>query len=93
MTESVSVDPNLVQLQFPFEWDGKKYDSIQLKRPKGKHLKGLPSEPTLDDLIRVAQKVTGIASPIWDEMDGADMMIVAEKIGDFLGSGRETGKR
>ena len=81
-----------IKLQYPVEYDDKTYDTIVLKRPKGKHLKKLPQDPRLEDLLILAVKCSGLPNGVFDNMDGADCITVTEQIGDFLESGQKIGK-
>ncbi len=85
-----------VTLDYPFEWavDGetKMVESIELARPKGKHLKRLGRNVNLSEMLIIASKVSGFTPAFFEEMDGADCMKVTDIINDFLDSGEETGQ-
>lgn len=86
----------VVKLSYPFEWadeDGKREVSeVKLSRPKGKHLKKLSKDMSMDDLFYIASKVSGYTPAFFDEMDAVDCLKITEAIGDFLDVGGETGK-
>lgn len=82
-----------VTLAYPIEWGEEGLvDAIELKRPKGKHLKGLGKDVGMGDIFKIASKVSGYTPAFFDEMDAADCLKISEVIGDFLDSGPKTGK-
>ncbi len=80
--------PSTIKLAYPIEWDGKTLDEIVLQRPKGKHLKKMPGEPGIKDLLALASRVSGLPPMVFDELDGLDVTAVCEAIGDFLSVGQ-----
>lgn len=80
--------PKIIKLDFPIDWDGQTIEEIVLQRPKGKHLKKMPGEPGIKDLLALASRVSGHPSMIFDELDGSDVTKVCEAIGDFLSDGQ-----
>ena len=88
-----------ITLEYPFEWQGdngkEEIKEIVLRRPKGKHLKGITKDVGMGEMFNIAAKIAVneyITPSFFDEMDAADCMTVTEVIGDFLDGGRETGK-
>lgn len=88
----------IIELQYPFKWktgDGEQLiEKVELRRPKGKHLKGLTKNVGMFEMFQIAAKVAVedyVTPAFFDEMDAADCMEVTEVIGDFLDNGRETG--
>ena len=85
-----------IELEFPFEWgkDSGFVSEIELKRPKGKHIKNLGKDVLMESLLIIAAKIcVGDFTPaFFDEMDAADCIKVTEVIGDFLEGGQKTGK-
>jgi len=101
MTEQENTPENIskvktvtIELSEPIEW-GKDntITELKLRRPKGKDLKNLSSEPTMGELLSVAQRCAGVPKTVMDDLDGADAMEVVEVIGDFLDSGQKTGRK
>ena len=93
--------PTLIELEYPIEWDGKLIDKIMLHRPKGKHIKGMKSDATMEDMLLIAAKLIeipddksgmGVATAMISELDGADCIAISELLGTFLESGQRTGK-
>jgi len=82
-----------IVLLYPMEWGEEGLvKEITLKRPKGKHIKGLGRDVSAKDMLGIACKISGYTPAFFDELDAADCMKVMEVIGDFLDSGPETGK-
>ena len=80
-----------IKLAYPIENGSEIIDSIELKRPKGKHLRAFPSDPQPTDMLNLAAKISGQPNHIFDEMDMKDCMTIIGAVGDFLGDGQEIG--
>ena len=81
-----------ITLSEPIEWGEDQITEIVMQRPKGKHLKSLSAEPSLQDLVKIAQKISGQPPRVFDDMDADDVLACAEAVGDFLDSGLQIGK-
>ena len=79
------------KLLVPIEFGERTIKELTLERPKGKHLRNLPQNPSMGHLLDLASKISGEAPPVIDELDGADAMAIVEIIGDFLESSPKTG--
>ena len=86
--------PVVVKFKYPAKWGEQDVLQIELKRPKGKHIKHIGASPTQTDLMKVAVKICDIdVSPaFFDELDVVDYLAVGEAVADFLDDGPETGK-
>lgn len=83
----------LVKLYVPVKWDDDEpVSELEIKRPKGKHLKFLKGSPTFFDLMQIASKTSGYTPKFFDELDGADLVNITGVIGDFLDTGPKTGR-
>ena len=51
---------------------------------KGKHLKKMPAQPRMADLIEIASKASKIESAFFDEMDSKDLAKVLDAVGEKL---------
>lgn len=80
-----------VKLQHPFKVGETEYTELEFKRPKARHLRGLPLEPDMGDILDFAAKLCGEAPHVIDELDAEDVMAVAEVVADFLPAGLATG--
>jgi len=81
-----------IKLEYPISWGEETISEIEIKRPKGKHMRKLGGNVTMDEMLEIAQKCSAQPKSVFDEMDGQDVLKVAEVIGDFLGSGQKTGE-
>lgn len=88
MSEVKKRIPKTIKLAYPVEFDQKVFDEITLQRPKGKHLKKMPSEPSMKDLLALASRVSGVPPLVFEELDGVDVTNICEAIGDFLTDGQ-----
>jgi len=72
------------KLATPVEFDGKVYEELEFPRPKGKHLKSIPGDPCLGDVMKVAMKICNVPNKVFEEMDGYDYSQVGDILNDFL---------
>lgn len=82
---SVQFQPEVVhKMLVPVTHNGTEIKEVVLKRPKGKHIQHLPTEPNTKDLMSVASKVSGIHPDAFAEFDIADYTAVANIVGNFF---------
>jgi hypothetical protein len=81
-----------IKLIYPVEYDGTKYSELEVRRPKMKHLKKMPADPTVDDLMALSVKLTDLPVKVIEELDAKDGMALLGVIGGFLSGGQETGE-
>jgi len=79
------------ELATPIEFDGQEYKSIELKRPKGRHLRDLGGDQSLGAMIMVAVKATGLPRKFFEDLDGYDYVKVGEIYNNFLEIGPRIG--
>lgn len=79
------------KLLFPVMFGSEKIESININRPKGKHLKDLPASPQMWDLIKIASKSSGVSINAFEEMDGQDLLQIGALMGKFWTDGQATG--
>lgn len=82
------------KLKHPLEWGKETVMEIEFSRPKGKHLKHIGSNPTIDDAMKIAVKVAvGDFTPaFFDELDAEDYLGVSDIVQGFLDGGRGIGE-
>ena len=92
MNEPTSKE-NTIVLKYPVKIG--KMDEIKVlnfTRIKGKHLRGFNmTNPSMDDLMELAERLTMQTTSVFDELDGVDVMQVLEKVGNLLESSPVTG--
>jgi len=76
--------PIEVKLQEPNEWGTETIDKIVLKPPRGKHLRGLSTSPNVNEMMKLAAKLSGVSSNVFDEMCSEDVMRVLDAVGELL---------
>ena len=79
------------KLATPIEFDGQEYTEIELKRPKGRHLRDLGSDQSLGAMIMVAVKATGLPRKFFEDIDGYEYVKVVEIYNNFLEIGPRIG--
>lgn len=73
-----------IKLSEPVEWGSETITQVVLKPPRGKHVKGISIPPTLSEIIRIASKISGVSSAVFDEMSSEDIFAIAEAVGELL---------
>lgn len=73
-----------IKLKTPVVMGSIRVEEVILRKPKGKHLRKLSPSPTLNDLLIIASKISGVESAIFDEMDSKDVVKIAEAVGELL---------
>jgi len=88
----VKKEPKVFKLSEPVEVGGATIEEITIKPPKGKHIKKVdPNNLNMETLLDIAGKCSGHAPSVFDELDAGDCIAICGVVGDFLGSGLETG--
>jgi len=79
------------KLEYPVEYDNKQVTEIEIRRPKGKHVKEISGDK-MSDLMGIAHHITDYTDGFFDELDAVDYLGVSDVIGGFLQSGQKTGE-
>lgn len=74
----------VIKLVEPITFGSETVKEVVLKSPRGKHLKLLPPNPALKDILMMASKVSGVSSAVFDEMCSTDVIAIAEAMGELL---------
>lgn len=85
----------IINLEYPITIGNQSPTKIvTLQRIKGKHLKGLNVEQLpYADQITLAERVTGLTTTTFDEMDAYDLTRVLTRLGELLTTSQSaTGK-
>lgn len=83
-TEKQAPKTKVVKLSREYSWGSETITEITVNQPKGKHLRALPAEPRLHDLLELASKCSGISSKLVDELDGPDAIELSKAVGELL---------
>lgn len=76
--------PITIKLLEPVEWGSETVESITLKPIRGKHIRRLSAQPTMNDLLVIASKISGVSSAVFDEMCAEDVTRVTEAVGELF---------
>jgi len=76
--------PVTVKLVEPIEFGTETISQITLQPIRGKHLRILPTQPTLNDILKLASKISGVSSAVFDEMCSEDVVRVSEAVGELF---------
>lgn len=66
---------------------------VQLRRPKGKDIRAMDRvEGDIGKTMALLSRVSDLDPSVLDEMDGADVVELLERVAGFLPSGQPTGE-
>lgn len=84
-----------VHLKHPIEALGEKRSTLTFKRPKAKHLRPMTASEAMPvgELLDLASRISGELPDVIDELEGQDLVLVLEVVGDFFAGGLRTGRR
>lgn len=74
----------IVALSHPVEFGQDTITHVVLKPITGRHIRGLSTEPTYDQILRVAAKASGLSDKVFDLMRASDLRKVVEAVGEAL---------
>jgi len=83
----------IVKLEYHVEWGSEMIEEITLRRPLAGDIEHLSDKPTMKELLIVASKCSQHPPALIKRIDAKDALKLVEVIGDFLGSGLETGDK
>jgi len=78
-------------LKEPIKFGSETITELVFIKPKAKHMRGMPSKPSVGDCLDFAGKICGRPSVVMDELSIEDMNAVMAVISDFLEAGPKTG--
>ncbi len=81
-----------VTLSEPVQFGSEVISVLELQKPKAKHFRTLPQEPTTGDLLDLAGRLCGQPPKVMDELSIEDMKRVLEAVANFLGGSPAIGK-
>ncbi|RMG58794.1 MAG: phage tail assembly protein [Gammaproteobacteria bacterium] len=81
-----------IRLKYPITANGEVIDTLELPRPRVKHLKALDeAEGDVDKSVRLISALAAIPPSAVEEMDGEDFAAVSEAVAGFFGGVLPTG--
>lgn len=81
-----------IKLQYPITAHGETIDTLELPRPRVKHLKALDEAVgDVEKSVRLISALAGIPPSAVEEMDGEDFAAVSEVVAGFFGGVLPTG--
>ena len=85
--------PHEIKLNYPVEWGKETRTIISIQRRlKAKYLKGIKANDIrMDDMIKLASRVTGEPISFIEELDAGDLMQLTEVVQSFFPSSLTTG--
>lgn len=85
LSEELIDDPMVVVLEEPIiRGNEEPIQYLKFVKPKGKHLRKWPANPGMNDMLKLAGKLTLQPDSVFDEMDSKDVTKVLEFVGDLL---------
>lgn len=80
-------------LKEPIQFGSETITELEFVKPKAKHLRSLPIEPGISDLLDLAGTISGQPKKVIDELSAEDTFEVLEVLNRFLPSGQKTGDK
>ena len=81
----------VIKLAEPIEHGSEVITEMVVKRPKGRHLRSLPADPSTGDMLDFAVRLAGYPPSVADDLDIDDVAQLIEAVADFLPSSLVTG--
>lgn len=91
--EKTEVDPNVLILSEPVQFGSETIEKLTFTPLRGKALKGLPLQMSMDDMLTLAARSCGQPTAVLEMMNLGDTMEAIAKVGNFLGRGLPTGDK
>lgn len=82
----------VVKLKHPVDWGDEVIKELTLRRPLAGDIEDMGSDPKMKDFMKIAHKISRQPPAFIKKLAAIDMVSITEVIGDFLGSGPETGE-
>lgn len=83
----------IYELKEPIQWGSDTVTKLEFKKPTIGDIKFMKlTEPTLDDILKLASKLSGHSQQLIDRLSIQDGMEVADLLGNYLSPSPETGK-
>lgn len=85
-----------ITLKHPIQFGSETVSELTFRRPKAGDMRGIKinaaGDMSFDDMLTVAQRVTGRPPAVINEIDLEDLKPVFDVIGGFIKAGHQTGK-
>jgi len=85
-------DAFVLALKMPVVFGTETITELQIRRPKGKDLRGMGADKGMDDMLALLSKCSGQPPKLIDSLDCSDVFAACEVLGNFMQNGRETGE-
>jgi hypothetical protein len=76
--------PVIVVLKKPVRFGAEDITEVVLQPLTGRHIRGMSAKPSIDELLRVAAKASGLSDKVFDMMSAKDIQAVLEAVGEAL---------
>ena len=73
----------IIKLKRPFEYGEKTFSQFELEEPKVKHLRKLPSNPTMNDMLKMIGLLAQESDSVLDRVSPRDLPALTEFIEAF----------
>ncbi len=74
----------------PISFGSETITELQFQELKAKHMRQLPKEVGIGDILNLAATLTGVPPKVLDEMTANDTLKVVEVVNDFFPNSQET---
>lgn len=74
----------VLPLEEPVQWGEEKVTHLELEAPKTKHLRGLGTSPSMNDILKIVADLSGRTDSFIDEMSMKDGTKASEFFSSFM---------
>lgn len=78
-----------LKLQTPIEFGSEQVSELAFQELKAKHMRHLPKEVGMNEILKLASTLTGLPDKFIDELSSQDTMRVIEVINGFFQNSQE----
>ena len=73
----------ILKLNSPFQYGQREVKELLLSEPKAKHIRKMPTNPIMDDILKICGSLAGEPDSLIDELSLKDCNRLAEFVGAF----------
>lgn len=82
----------MITLDDPIQYGSEKISELEIRKPKAKDMRGMPLQMGMDDMLKLAGRLTGQPDSVIDELSFGDLGKVMDEVGKLMPDGRVIGK-
>lgn len=79
----------VLELSEPVQFGSETVTTLRLREPRGRDIRRLKSDPTCDDLLSMAARLSGYPDKVIDDLAAKDAIRLIGELGPLLGGSAE----